>query len=129
VEEPSVGPVRPGSPALGRFAGQFLRESQGATQSALSSLLPAVLGGIAQKGAAPQSATGLMSLINGANLDGASLGNIAGLFGGGGSGVNALLKASTSSLVLGLFGDRPAHPSTHCPRPAASRPRQRPTFS
>jgi hypothetical protein len=121
--------VRPGSPALGRFAGQFLRESQGATQSALSSLLPAVLGGIAQKGAAPQSATGLMSLINGANLDGASLGNIAGLFGGGGSGVNALLKASTSSLVLGLFGDRPAHPSTHCPRPAASRPRQRPTFS
>ena len=39
---------------------------QGATQSALSSLLPAVLGGIAQKGATPQGATGLMSLINGA---------------------------------------------------------------
>jgi hypothetical protein len=89
-----------------KLAGQFLGESQGATQSALNSLLPAVLGGIAQKGATPQGATGLMSLINGANLDVGSLGNIAGLFGGGGSGVNALLKAGTSSLVPGLFGDK-----------------------
>jgi len=89
-----------------KLAGQFLGESQGATQSALSSLLPAVLGGIAQKGATPQGATGLMSLINGANLDVGSLGNIAGLFGGGGSGVNALLKAGTSSLVPALFGDK-----------------------
>jgi outer membrane protein OmpA-like peptidoglycan-associated protein len=89
-----------------KLAGQFLGESQGATQSALGSLLPAVLGGIAQKGATPQGATGLMSLINGANLDVASLGNIAGLFGGGGSGVNALLKAGTSSLVPALFGDK-----------------------
>ncbi|MGL6112210.1 MAG: DUF937 domain-containing protein [Rubrivivax sp.] len=89
-----------------KLAGQFLGESQGATQSALSSLLPAVLGGIAQKGATPQGATGLMSLINGANLDIGSLGNIAGLFGGGGSGVNALLKAGTSSLVPALFGDK-----------------------
>ncbi len=89
-----------------KLAGQFLGESQGATQSALSSLLPAVLGGIAQKGATPQGATGLMSLINGANLDVASLGNIAGLFGAGGSGVNSLLKAGTSSLVPALFGDK-----------------------
>jgi len=90
-----------------KLAGQFLGESQDASQSALSSLLPAVLGAIAQKGATPQGASGLMSLINGASLDIASLGNIAGLFGGGGSsGVNALLKAGTSSLVPGLFGDK-----------------------
>jgi hypothetical protein len=89
-----------------KLAGQFLGESQGATQSALNSLLPAVIGGIAQKGATAQGASGLMSLINGANLDVASLGNIAGLFGAGGSGVNALLKAGTSSLVPGLFGDK-----------------------
>jgi outer membrane protein OmpA-like peptidoglycan-associated protein len=87
-----------------KLAGQFLGESQGATQTALSSLLPAVIGGIAQKGATPQGASGLMSLINGANLDASSLGNIAGLFGGGGSGVNALLKAG--SLVPALFGDK-----------------------
>jgi outer membrane protein OmpA-like peptidoglycan-associated protein len=89
-----------------KLAGQFLGESQGATQSALNSLLPAVIGGIAQKGATAQGASGLMSLINGANLDVASLGHIAGLFGAGGSGVNALLKAGTGSLVPGLFGDK-----------------------
>jgi outer membrane protein OmpA-like peptidoglycan-associated protein len=89
-----------------KLAGQFLGESQTSTQTALSSLLPAVIGGIAQKGATPQGASGLMSLINGANLDVSSLGNIAGLFGGGGSGVNALLKAGTGSLVPGLFGDK-----------------------
>jgi outer membrane protein OmpA-like peptidoglycan-associated protein len=89
-----------------KLAGQFLGETPGATQSALSALLPAVLGSIAQKGATPQGASGLMSLIDGANLDVSSLGNIAGLFGGGSSGVNALLKAGTSSLVPALFGDK-----------------------
>jgi outer membrane protein OmpA-like peptidoglycan-associated protein len=89
-----------------KLAGQFLGESQGSTQSALTSLLPAVLGGIAQKGATPDGAAGLLSLINGANLDVKSLGNLAGLFGGGESGVNALLKAGTSSLVPALFGDK-----------------------
>jgi len=89
-----------------KLAGQFLGESQGATQTALGSLLPAVIGSIAQEGATPQGASGLMSLINGANLDVSSLGNIAGLFGGGGSGVNALLKMGTSSLVPALFGDK-----------------------
>jgi hypothetical protein len=34
------------------LASQFLGESPGATQGALTSLLPAVLGGVAQKGAA-----------------------------------------------------------------------------
>jgi len=91
-----------------KLAGQFLGESPGATQSALGSLLPAVLGTIVQKGATPQGASGLMSLINGANLDVSSLGNIAGLFGDGGAGISALLKAGTSSLVPALLGDKSA---------------------
>ena len=37
-----------------RSSREFLGESQGATQSALTSLLPAVLGSIAQKGATPR---------------------------------------------------------------------------
>ena len=90
-----------------KLAGQFLGESQGATQSALTSLLPAVLGMVAQKGATPDGAAGLLSLINGAKLDVNSLGNIAGLFGGGG-GMNDLLKAGTSQLVPALFGDKSA---------------------
>jgi hypothetical protein len=88
-----------------KLAGQFLGESQGSTQSALTSLLPAVLGMVAQKGATPEGASGLLSLINGAKLDVNSLGNIAGLFGGGG-GMNDLMKAGTSQLVPALFGDK-----------------------
>ena len=99
-----------GQEALGgdfsKLAGQFLGESQGATQSALTSLLPAVLGGIVKKGATPDGATGLLSLISGANLDVKSLGNIAGLFGGGGAGVSGLMKTGTSNLVPALFGDK-----------------------
>jgi outer membrane protein OmpA-like peptidoglycan-associated protein len=91
---------------FGKLAGQFLGESPATTQSAMTSLLPAVLGGIAQKGATPGGATSLLSMINGANLDTSALGNIAGLFGVGGSGANALLKAGTSSLVPALFGDK-----------------------
>jgi outer membrane protein OmpA-like peptidoglycan-associated protein len=89
-----------------RLAGQFLGESQGSIRYALASLLPAVIGGLAQEGATPQGASGLTSLIDGAKRDASSLGNIAGIFGGGGAGVNALLKAGTSSLVPGLFGDK-----------------------
>jgi outer membrane protein OmpA-like peptidoglycan-associated protein len=88
------------------LAAQFLGESKGATESALGSLLPAVIGSIAQKGATTQGATGLMSLVNGAGLDVSALGNPAALFGGDGAGVNGLLKAGTNSLVPSLFGDK-----------------------
>jgi hypothetical protein len=89
-----------------KLAAQFLGESPGATQSAIGSLLPAVLGSVAQKGATPDGASSLLSLINGSNLDVSSLGNIAGLFGGGGAGIGELLKAGTGSLVPALFGDK-----------------------
>src|SRR5215472_16872751 len=89
-----------------KLAGSFLGESPSATQGALSSLLPAVLGVVAQKGATSEGASGLMSLINGANLDTSALGNIGSLFSGGGTGANDLLRAGTSRLVPALFGDK-----------------------
>lgn len=89
-----------------KLAGQFLGESQGATQSALSLLLPAVVGVIAKKGATQEGATGLMSLINGTSLDAGSTQNVTGLFGGGGAGINALVKAGAAGLVPALFGDK-----------------------
>ena len=90
-----------------KLASQFLGESSSSTQLAMASLLPAVLGTVAQKGATPEGATGLLTLINGAKLDANSLGNIAGLFGGG-SGMNDLLKAGTGQFVPALFGDKSA---------------------
>ena len=89
-----------------KLAGQFLGESTETTQSALNSLLPVVLGTLANKGATQQGASGLMSLISGANLDTSSLGNLAGLFGNGGAGLNALLKTGTNTLVPALFRDK-----------------------
>ena len=85
-----------------KLAGQLLGESPGAIQSALTSLVPVVLASVAQKGATPEGAADLMSLINSANLDVNSLGNIAALFGGSG----ADMRAGTSSLVPALFGDK-----------------------
>ncbi len=89
-----------------KLAGQFLGEAPGTTQSAVASLLPAVLGGIAQKGSTTNGAAALMSVINGANLDVSTLGNIAGLFGGGGSGMRNLMQAGTGNLVPALFGEK-----------------------
>jgi len=89
-----------------KLAGQFLGESESTTMSAMTGLLPAVLGGIAQKGATPDGASSLLSLIDGAKLEPSVLGNVAGLFGGGGTGANALMKAGTASLVPALFGDK-----------------------
>ena len=91
---------------FGKLAAQFMGESPETTQSAITSLLPTVLGSVAAKGATPDGAASLLSLINGANLDTSALGNVAGLFGGGGSAMNSLLKLGSSSLVPSLFGDK-----------------------
>jgi outer membrane protein OmpA-like peptidoglycan-associated protein len=89
-----------------RLAGGFLGESTSATQSAMTSLLPAVLGGIARKGSTPEGASELIALMSRSGLDAGSLSNIAGLFGNGGSAANALMKAGTNSLVPALLGDK-----------------------
>jgi len=89
-----------------KLTGQFLGESVPSTQSALTSLLPAVLGSVAQKGATPEGASSLLSLINGSNLDTGVLDNVAGLFGTGNNAMSSLMKLGTSSLVPALFGDK-----------------------
>ena len=91
-----------------RLAGRFLGESPGATQAALDSLLPVVIGSIANKGVTPQGAQGLISLVHGAHLDVALLGNVAGLFGpgAGAAGLSSLLKAGTTTLVPALLRDK-----------------------
>ncbi len=89
-----------------KLAGQFIGESVPSTRSALSSLLPAVLGGVAQKGATPEGAASLLSLVNGSNLDTGILDNVAGLFGTGNNTMSSLMKLGSSTLVPALFGDK-----------------------
>lgn len=94
--------------AGGDFAGmaaKFLGESEGATSSALSALLPAVLGGMAQKASNLDGAKSLLSLVGGSNVDTGILGNLGALFGGGGAKANALMGVG-STLLSSLFGNK-----------------------
>jgi len=88
------------------MASQFLGESPEATQSAIKSLLPAVLGTVAQKGSTPGGASGLLAMLDNPALDTSALGNVAGLFSGGGGGLGSLMKLGTGSLIPALFGDK-----------------------
>jgi len=89
-----------------KLAGQFLGESQASTQSAMSSLLPAVMGMVAQKGSTQQGASALLQQLQSPAIDTNLLGNVAGLLGGGGSQMQSLLKLGTDTLVPALLGDK-----------------------
>jgi len=88
------------------LAGQFLGESPSSTQSALSSLLPVVLGGVAQKAQTSGGLTQLMGLLNGPELNTGVLDNVGGLFDSGGNGIRSLIQLGTSTLLPTLFGDK-----------------------
>jgi hypothetical protein len=73
--------VKQGLPSnFADMAGKFLGESPGATQTALSSALPALLASIARQGSTPRGAQGLLSLLNNPAVSTGVLGNIGGLF-------------------------------------------------
>ncbi|HWT84126.1 MAG TPA: DUF937 domain-containing protein, partial [Candidatus Methylomirabilis sp.] len=90
---------------FGRLVSQFLGEPERPTQTSLDALLPALLGGVAQKGATPEGASSLLSLLKGSNVDAGPLANIAGLFSGDAAGANSLLNTGMS-LVKSLFGNK-----------------------
>jgi outer membrane protein OmpA-like peptidoglycan-associated protein len=98
--------VKQGLPSnFADMAGKFLGESPGTTQTALSSALPALLGSIAQQGATPSGAQGLLSLLNNPAVNTGVLGNIAGMFSGGGQQATSMMSAG-SGLLSSLLGDK-----------------------
>ena len=88
-----------------RLASEFLGENQGVTQAALAVLLPAVFGGIARRGATPEGASSLLSLVYGADLDIDALEDLPALFSDGGAGAGEMMRAGGGTLVDELFGD------------------------
>jgi outer membrane protein OmpA-like peptidoglycan-associated protein len=98
--------VKQGLPSnFADMAGKFLGESPGTTQTALSSALPALLGSIARQGATPSGAQGLLSLLNNPAVNTGVLGNIAGMFSGGGQQATSMMSAG-SGLLNSLLGDK-----------------------
>jgi outer membrane protein OmpA-like peptidoglycan-associated protein len=87
------------------YASKMLGESQGGVESAVGSILPALMGGMMQKAASPQGAKDLLGLISGANVDSGIMGNLAGMLSGG---ANTTSLMSTGASLLGslLGGDK-----------------------
>lgn len=90
-----------------RLAGQLLGESESGMQTALGAMLPAVVGGIAQRGASPAGAVYLLSLLDGPNVNAGLLNDMCALFSDNGARASATMKAGTH-LVAELFGDKSA---------------------
>ena len=88
---------------LAKQASSFLGESESSVTSALGGIMPALLGTAIQKSSTGSGAQGLMDIIG--KLDLGSLGDIAGLFGGGASNVNGLLN-SGGGIVDALLGNK-----------------------
>lgn len=87
-------------------AGSMLGESDSGIQSAVGSMMPALLGGMMSKAATPQGAGDLFKMVQGLNIDTGSLGNIAGMLAGaaGGGGGASALQSMGTSLLTGLLG-------------------------
>lgn len=85
-------------------ASKFLGESESGTKSALDLLVPALLGGVAKQGSSLTGAADLLKTLAGSEVSTDLLGNLAGLFSGGGK-TDTLVTLGTS-LVRGLLGDK-----------------------
>ena len=97
--------IKQGLPAnFSDMAGKLVGESPGATQTALSAALPALLGSIAQKGATTDGAQSVLSLLDSPAVNTGALGNLSGLLSGGQQS-NALMT-SGSGLLTSLLGDK-----------------------
>jgi len=85
-------------------AGKFLGANESTMRSAVDAALPAMLGGVMQKGATPQGASEVMKLFNTPGLESGITENL-GSYLGGGEKTNSLLSMG-SGLISSLFGDK-----------------------
>jgi outer membrane protein OmpA-like peptidoglycan-associated protein len=90
--------------ALTNQASGFLGESQSNTQSAITAILPSLLGGLIGKSQQSGGAGAIMDLLNNNNMDGGMLDNLSGMFSGGES-TNALTGLG-GSLLTAVLGDK-----------------------
>ncbi len=92
------------TPELVSKAANLIGEDTGATSSALTSILPTLLGGLASKASSQSGASGLLGLINDGGHDGGIMDNLGSLLGGGNAS-SGLMSAGTG-IVNSIFGDK-----------------------
>ncbi len=89
---------------LAGSASKLLGENTDSTQSAISAILPALLGGMVKQGATLDGATKLLGTINSPNINTNIMTSLGGLFSGG---ANSNTVSAVGTQLLGnLFGDK-----------------------
>jgi len=97
--------IRQGLPAnFSDLASKIVGESPGATQTALTAALPALVGAVAQKGSTAEGAQSLLSLLDNPAVSTGALANLSGLLDAGHDG--AALTSGGSGLLGSLLGDK-----------------------
>jgi outer membrane protein OmpA-like peptidoglycan-associated protein len=87
-------------------ASGYLGESKENTRSALGAILPAILGGLVNKGNSQVGASAILDFLKNQNEDGALLDNLVGLFDGGGATDELVNKGS--GVLDFIFGNKSA---------------------
>ncbi|MBP6385114.1 MAG: DUF937 domain-containing protein [Pseudarcicella sp.] len=92
------------TPELVSKAANLIGEDSNSTSSALTSVLPVLMGGLATKASTQSGASSLLGLINSGGHDGGILDNLGGLLGGGNA--SSGLMSAGSGIVSSIFGDK-----------------------
>jgi OmpA-OmpF porin, OOP family len=79
-------------------------EDAGSTATAMSGILPAVLGSVVSKASDADGASGIMSMLSSGGHDGGIMDNLGGMLGGG-AGTDGLMSAG-SGILTSLLGDK-----------------------
>jgi OOP family OmpA-OmpF porin len=85
-------------------ASKFLGEESSATQSAMSGILPTLMGGLIGKTSTTEGANSIFNLIKSGNHDGGILNNLTGLFSNGAQN-QGIMNVGTS-LLSSIFGNK-----------------------
>ena len=92
------------TPEMISKAANLVGEDAGSTATAMSGILPAVLGSVVSKASDADGASGLMSMLSSGGHDGGIMDNLGGLLGGG-AGTDGLMSAG-SGILTSLLGDK-----------------------
>jgi OmpA-OmpF porin, OOP family len=92
------------TPEMISKAANLVGEDTSSTATAMSGILPAILGSVVSKASDNNGASSLLSMLNSGGHDGSILNNLGGLLGGG-TGTDSMLSAG-SGILSSLLGDK-----------------------
>lgn len=92
------------SPEMISKAANLVGEDTGKTATAMSGILPAIMGSVVGKASTSEGATGIMSMLSSGGHDGGMMNNLGSMLGGGSSTDGAM--ASGSGILSSLLGDK-----------------------